>query len=175
MKLSTSVYRPCWRPQVGGIGLGVAILSAYYISGRGVGVTGGITRIVATLQHWLLPELTERSSYLADYFAGGAHPLESYLVFMLWGLLAGSFFAALFSRNLRVEVLRGPNIGVLPRLAIAFGGGVLVGFASRLARGCTSGQALVGGSQLSVGAWVLMVCIFIGGFAAAWFVRRQWL
>ena len=49
------------------------------------------------------------------------------------------------------------------------------GFAARLARGCTSGHALVGGAELSVGAWVFMMCIFAGGWMAAWFVRKQWI
>jgi uncharacterized protein len=175
MKLSTSVCRPCWRPQLAGIGLGVAIVLAFYVAGRGVGATGGATQIIATLQNWILPHLTAGNSYLANYIASPTNPLGSFLVYLLGGMLAGSFFAALFSRHLRVEILRGPNIGVLPRLTIAFAGGVLVGYASRLARGCTSGQALVGGAELSVGAWVFMVCIFIGGFAAAWLVRKQWL
>jgi hypothetical protein len=52
---------------------------------------------------------------------------------------------------------------------------MLAGFAARLARGCTSGQGLVGGAELSVGAWVFLMCIFAGGWMAAWFVRKQWI
>jgi hypothetical protein len=174
-KLSTSVCRPCWRPQVAGVVLGIAIVLAFYFAGRGVGASGAPTQLVVTLQSWLFPEVTKGNAYLASYSAGPDNPLGSFLVYMMGGILLGSFTAALFSRNLRVEVLRGPNIGVLGRLAIAFAGGTLVGFASRLARGCTSGQSLVGGAELSLGAWVFTLCIFVGGFAAAWFVRRQWL
>jgi hypothetical protein len=53
-------------------------------------------------------------------------------------------------------------------------GGVLVGYASRLAAGCTSGQALSGGAMLLSGSLAFMVSVFAGGYAAAWFVRRQW-
>jgi uncharacterized protein len=49
-----------------------------------------------------------------------------------------------------------------------------MGFAARLARGCTSGQALSGGAVLSVGAWAFMFSVFAGGYALAWFLRRQW-
>jgi len=148
---------------------------AFYLAGRGIGVTGATTQIAATLQDWLAPGLTEGNSYLAGYVASPSNPLGGFLVYLVGGLLAGSFTAALLTRNLRLEVLRGPNIGVLPRLVLAFTGGTLVGFAARLARGCTSGQALVGGAELSAGAWLFMICIFAGGFATAWFVRRQWL
>jgi hypothetical protein len=49
-----------------------------------------------------------------------------------------------------------------------------MGLAARAARGCTSGQALSGGAVLSVGAWIFMLSVFGGGYAFAWFVRRQW-
>ena len=45
---------------------------------------------------------------------------------------------------------------------------------ARLARGCTSGQALSGGSVLSVGSWAFMFAIFGGGYAVAYFVRKLW-
>jgi uncharacterized membrane protein YedE/YeeE len=79
------------------------------------------------------------------------------------------------SRNWKIEVLKGDRISTLGRLMLAFGGGVLIGFAARLARGCTSGQALVGGAELMVGAWVFMMCIFIGGYLTAYLVRKQWI
>jgi uncharacterized membrane protein YedE/YeeE len=105
----------------------------------------------------------------------GAHPLNDYVVFILVGLLVGAFVAAWLSGELRVEVLRGPNISNRNRLLLALLGGILTGFAARLARGCTSGQGLVGGAELSVGAWVFLLCIFAGGWMAAWFVRKQWI
>ena len=97
------------------------------------------------------------------------------MVFLLVGLLAGAFFAALLAGKLKLEVLRGPRSSVASRLSLALVGGVIAGFAARLARGCTSGQGLVGGAELSVGAWVFLMCIFAGGWAAAWFVRKQWI
>ena len=51
---------------------------------------------------------------------------------------------------------------------------VLAGYGARLARGCTSGQALTGGALLSVGSWVFMMAVFAGGYLMAPFVRRQW-
>ena len=46
--------------------------------------------------------------------------------------------------------------------------------AARLARGCTSGQALTGGALMSAGSWAFMMCVFGGGYALAYFVRREW-
>ena len=49
-----------------------------------------------------------------------------------------------------------------------------MGVGAKLARGCTSGQALSGGAVLGVGSWAFMLTVFAGGYAAAWFLRRQW-
>jgi uncharacterized membrane protein YedE/YeeE len=49
-----------------------------------------------------------------------------------------------------------------------------MGIGAKLARGCTSGQALTGGALLSVGSWAFMLSVFAGGYAVAYFFRRQW-
>jgi uncharacterized membrane protein YedE/YeeE len=48
-------------------------------------------------------------------------------------------------------------------------------FGAKLASGCTSGQALTGGALLNVGSWTFMIAVFIGGYALAPLVRRQWV
>ena len=164
-----------WPPVPAGILIGISMLLAWLVAGRGIGASGGMTRFVAWVQHGLFPATTEQSSYFGRYFADGAHPLNDYVVFLLVGLLIGAFVAAWLSGELRVEVLRGPRSSVAYRLVLALAGGALCGFAARLARGCTSGHGLVGGAELSVGAWVFLMCIFAGGWMAAWFVRKQWI
>jgi uncharacterized membrane protein YedE/YeeE len=163
-----------WDPIFGGIAIGLIMVLTFYISGRGFGTSGGMTRIVAWMQDLVAPSLTANSVYFAKYFEHG-HPLYSYLVFMVGGVMLGGLLAALTGRGFKFEITRGDNASPLMRLIGALAGGILIGFAARLARGCTSGQALVGGAQLSVGSWIFMLCIFAGGFAAAYFVRRQWL
>jgi uncharacterized membrane protein YedE/YeeE len=49
-----------------------------------------------------------------------------------------------------------------------------MGFGARMARGCTSGQALSGGSVLSAGSWMFMIAVFAGAYMLAYFVRRLW-
>jgi uncharacterized membrane protein YedE/YeeE len=68
----------------------------------------------------------------------------------------------------------GPNVSVRARFALAFAGGALMGIGAKLARGCTSGQALSGGAVLNAGSWAFMLMVFAGAYATAWFVRRQW-
>ena len=50
-----------------------------------------------------------------------------------------------------------------------------MGIGAKLARGCTSGQALTGGALLNLGSWVFMLCVFAGAYALAYFVRKEWI
>jgi len=164
-----------WNPIFGGIMIGFAMILSFYTAGRGIGASGAFTRLSAWLQDLIFPSFTQSSVYFGKYFLHGHNPLYNYLVFMAIGLMIGAFVASKVAGDFKFEILRGPNISVKNRLILALTGGIIVGFAARLARGCTSGQALVGGAELSVGSWVFMIFIFVGGFAAAYFVRREWL
>jgi uncharacterized membrane protein YedE/YeeE len=89
-------------------------------------------------------------------------------------VLLGGLLSAALGGRMRAGVDRGPRSTTRARLAYAFAGGAVMGFGTRLARGCTSGLALTGGAALSVGAWVFMIAIFAAGYAVAPLVRRQW-
>jgi len=164
-----------WNPIFGGVMIGIAMILTFYTAGRGFGASGAFTRLAAWIQDFIFPSFTENSQYFGKYFLNGHHPLNNYLVFMAIGLMIGAFAASKIAGDFKFEVLRGPQVGNKARLIFALFGGIIVGFAARLARGCTSGQALVGGAELSIGSWVFMIFIFVGGFAAAYFVRREWL
>lgn len=164
-----------WDPLFGGMMIGLAILLTFFISGRGLGASGAMTDFAVWIQNLVAPSLNQSSAYFSRYVANGANPLFDYLVFMAIGIMIGSFIAGKVSNSLKFEVLKGPNISNKGRLIYALVGGVLVGYAARLARGCTSGQALVGGAELSVGSWAFMFAVFAGGFAVAYFIRRQWI
>ena len=75
---------------------------------------------------------------------------------------------------MRRTVEKGPRITTGGRFAFAFVGGALMGIGAKLGRGCTSGQALSGGAVLSAGGWAFMMMVFVGGYGAAWWMRRQW-
>ena len=60
-----------------------------------------------------------------------------------------------------------PTVPALPdglRFIVLLGG-VLFLYGARMARGCTSGQALSGGATLSAGSWAVMLAIFAGSAA----------
>jgi hypothetical protein len=162
---------PYWNPYLAGILLGLTLLCSFLILGAGLGASGGIARVSASMEGLVASEHTLSSEYFG---AWGSSPLNYYLVYMLAGIFLGGLFSAIQSNRLRIKVERGRAAPLGYRLSMALSGGVIVGFASRLAQGCTSGQALTGGALLLTGSLILLVCAFAGGYAIAWFVRRQW-
>lgn len=162
---------PYGNPYLVGVLLGLVLLASYAILGAGLGASGGIARVGAALSMSVAPSHTLSSEYFGKW---GANPLHYYLVFMFMGTLVGGLVSALLANRVRIQVERGATTSVGRRLGYALAGGVLVGFASRLAQGCTSGQALSGGALLLSGSLVFLVCLFASGYAAAWFVRKQW-
>lgn len=163
--------KPYANPYLVGVLLGLVLLASFVILGAGLGASGGIARIGASLSMHVSAPHTLSSGYFGRW---GGKPLNYYLVFMFVGTFVGALLSALLANRVRIQVERGAASSVGRRLGYALAGGVLVGFASRLAQGCTSGQALSGGALLLSGSLVFLVCLFAGGYTAAWFVRRQW-
>ena len=163
--------QPYMNPYLAGVLLGLALLASYLILGAGLGASGGLSRFAAWAEGCLAPSHTQSSEYFG---AWGDRPLNYYLVFMLAGVFLGGLFSAVLARRVRFQIERGRRASSGFRIALALIGGVLAGFASRLAQGCTSGQALSGSAMLLSGSLVFLLCVFAGGYAAAWPVRRQW-
>ena len=167
----SSGSRPYMNPYAAGVVLGLILLAAFLILGAGLGASAGIARLGAYLEGCVASRHVLSSAYFGKW---GAQPLRYYLVFMLAGTFFGGLVSALSANRTRVTLERGARASRGLRVVLALIGGLLVGFASRLGSGCTSGQALTGGALLLTGSLIFMGCIFAGGYAAAWFVRRQW-
>jgi uncharacterized protein len=166
--------KPYWNPYLAGVALGLVLLSAYLVAGSGLGATALPKRSLALVGDQVAPEWTAGNAMLKGYVEGGANPMRNWLVFEVVGVMLGGFLGALSAGRLASKVEKGPNISVRGRLVYALGGGVIMGFAAALAKGCTSGQALSGGAVLATGSWVFMLMVFGGGYAVAYLVRRQW-
>ncbi len=162
-----------WNPYLAGVALGLVLLSAFLVMGKGLGASGASLRFGVAAISTVAPQHVAATPPLARTGAEG-HPLDNWLVFEVVGVVLGGLVASCTSGRLKPEILKGPRIGNVSRLVLALAGGVLMGAAARMTRGCTSGQALSGGALLSVGSWAFMFSVFAGGYAAAWFVRREW-
>lgn len=162
-------------PYLAGIGMGVCLLAAFVLVGRGLGASGAFTRLNAAVLEKVAPEHTHKHAYWKRYTTKKKAPLDNFLVYQALGMILGGLLSGYAAGRVRKEVYKGPRISVRWRLLLAAGGGIMSGFGARLAGGCTSGHALTGGATLALSGWVFMMCFFGAGFAGAALVRRQWL
>jgi uncharacterized membrane protein YedE/YeeE len=166
--------RPYVSPYLAGVGIGLVLLAAYVTVGRGLGASGAFTSVAAAGVAAVAPQQAAASPVLGGYLGGARGPLADWLVVELIGVLIGGYLSARLAGRRRRTVERGPRFTDRARLIYGFGGGVVMGIGAKLARGCTSGQALTGGALLSVGSWIFIATAFAAAFAAAPLFRREW-
>lgn len=167
--------QPYWNPYVAGLGLGLVLLSAFVIMGRGLGASGAFSSLVAATVNTVAPTHAAANNFYAEYLGDGTkNPLKDWLVFEVLGAIVGGFISGILAGRVKKTIEKGPRISVGGRLGFALVGGMIMGFGAKMARGCTSGQALTGGALLGLGSWAAMLAIFAGAYATAYFVRRQW-
>ena len=166
--------KPYMNPYLAGTLLGIVLFLAFFITGTGLGASGGLNRMLVFVENLWAPEHIDQVPYLLKMAGGSANPLDSWIVYLTTGTIIGGFISGLFGRRVKVETNKGPRIGNKTRWMMAFIGGALMGYGARLARGCTSGQALSGGAVLSVGSWAFTLALFVGAYGLAYFFRRYW-
>ncbi|MFO1304817.1 MAG: YeeE/YedE thiosulfate transporter family protein [Burkholderiales bacterium] len=169
-----TVPRAYSNPYLVGVALGLVLLASYVITGRGLGATGAFGAIAAWLAGLGSAEHAASNLAHAKYWNDGA-PLLSWTLFLLIGAFVGAFISGAAANRLRWSVERGPHTSDGKRLALAFAGGFVAAYGAKIAKGCTSGQALTGGSILNAGSLVFMLAVFASAYGLAYFVRKEWL
>jgi uncharacterized membrane protein YedE/YeeE len=166
--------RPYVNPYVAGTLLGVVLFASIFVTGGGLGASAAMSRVQTGVLDLFAPGHVDRVAYFAEMAGGTRNPWAHYAIYMLVGTILGGFVSGLVNRRVKLETRKGPRISVPARLGFALLGGAIMGYGARMARGCTSGQALSGGAVLSVGSWAFALAIFASAYAVAWFFRRLW-
>jgi uncharacterized membrane protein YedE/YeeE len=163
-------------PYLAGVLLGLVLLAANFISGRGLGASGAIKSSVITATETIAPNYSAKNELITEYRkTHEGHPMKNWLVFEMLGVLVGGFLSGILAGRLKLKIEHHPNITSQKRLVLALIGGVLFGFGSQMGRGCTSGSALSGMAVLSVGGFLTMMAIFGTAYALAYFFRKNWI
>ena len=166
--------KPFTNPYVAGAFLGLVLFASFFFTGNGLGASGGLNSILVFFEDLIVPDHVNTTPYLLAMAGGDKNPLDNWVVFVTIGVVLGGLFSGWHNGRIKVETNKGPNITNKQRWLFAFIGGGFMGFGARLARGCTSGQALSGGAVLSAGSWAFMFAVFGGAYALAYFVRKLW-
>lgn len=163
-------------PYLAGFFLGLVLLAAIFVTGRGLGASGAIKSIVVATVDGVASTHAEQSSFYGSYVGVGKdNPLKTWLVFEIAGVLIGGFLSGLISGRLKFVSEGGPRISPHRRWLFAAIGGALFSIGAQFARGCTSGAALTGMAVLSTAGFITMMAIFGSGYVIAYFFRKLWI
>ena len=162
---------PYANPYLAGFGLGLVLLSSFVVMGWGLGASSAFASCAA----WCVSLVSPAHAHSNPFFAEYLDPSSLWMVLEVSGLFVGGMVSGLLANRSRLDVEKGPRIGVAGRFSLAFLGGGVMAVGARMAGGCTSGQALTGGALLNAGSWAFMMCVFGGAYALAWFLRREWI
>ncbi len=147
-----------WSGWVGGLAVGMYALFQLYVTGKPLGVSTGYGNVCSFVSK-------------ADFFRQGDYEQpNNWRLWFIIGLPLGGLLAALTSPG---EVVASFSVGqmydsVLPQALWAKGlalmlGGVLIGYGSRMANGCTSSHAIAGISLLNPPSVLAAAGFFVGG------------
>lgn len=166
--------KPFTNPYLVGILMGLVLFISFFLTGNGLGASGGLNRLIVWIIDLVAPQHVDRVSYFIHYAGGDKDALDHWIVLMTAGIFLGGLVSAWRGRRIKLETIHGPRITPHQRWVFALLGGMIAGFGARMSRGCTSGQGLSGGAALSVGSWAFLLAFFAAGYIFAHFVRRLW-
>ncbi len=156
-----------WSPYVAGAGIGVLSWFTWLISKEPIGCSTSFARIAGIIEKIFRGKKASQRLYYQEF-----KPELDWQIMLVIGIVIGALVSSLISGDFTwqwIPSVWGLNIGnnIAVRLLVGFAGGVLLGFGSRWADGCTSGHGISGTMQLAVSSWISAICFFIGGILVA--------
>ncbi len=146
-----------WPWWLSGILIGLMVPLLFWMAGQPFGISSSLQHIGAMCSP------RSRLAYLReDDWRGNLWNL-----LFVAGVVIGGFVAVHFLSRESIEFLPQAYYSPTGLLRLAFGG-VLVGFGTRYAGGCTSGHSITGLSNLSGASLLATVFFFVGGLIVTW-------
>ncbi len=163
-----------WTPYLIGAGLGVLSCVVFAAVNSPLGITTALSQVSGGAA---APVIGAEAVAKNSYWAKNVLSLN-YGVLFLIGTFLGGLVSSLISGTFRIHALPSAwreqfGDSVAKRYITAFIGGVIIMFGARLADGCTSGNGLSGGLQLSLSGWVFMIVMFPAAIATAALLYRS--
>ena len=159
--------QPRWSPYIAGTGIGILSWLAFLLSDHPLGCSTAYLKTSGIIGKSLAGNKVTKQTYYQKF-----SPEIDWEWMLVLGIFIGAFIAAYISGDFawiwtpsRWAAAFGDSI--LLRIITALTGGILIGFGSRWARGCTSGHGLSGTLQLAASSLLAVACFFISGIITA--------
>lgn len=165
-----SIFRQkTWSPYLAGIIIGSLQIPVFLYMQSSLGTSSSFTAV-----NCFVDSLFSTSSKTQDC-------LPTLKPLLQIGIVTGIFLGALISSTLSnsrrspISPVWGKLLGsssTAKRFALAFLGGILLLLGARMASGCTSGNGISGLALQSVGSFVVIASMFIGGSVLSAFYKK---
>ena len=149
----------------GGAVIAAVTLGLLFVGNRSLGVSTGfenVCSLVVTAPYFRRPSLRAANGWRLPLLTGLA------LGGLLSALLGGGWAPIWDLGRFDTEIGWGPA----GKVVWMFGGGVLIGFGTRLGGGCTSGHGIFGLSNLELPSLVTTVSFMLGGIVTTQLIYR---
>src|SRR4051812_38642430 len=101
---------PYSNPYVAGVGLGLVLLAAFVVMGRGLGASGAFATTAAGAMALVAPQRAQSSLLFSGYVRAIGGPWANWLLFEIAGVAIGGLLSAWLAGRLRVGIERGPRL-----------------------------------------------------------------
>ena len=149
-----------WPWYVAGPLIGLTVPLMLLLAGKNLGVSQSFRHICAVL----LPRTT------VEYLRNDPLRKEFWNILFVLGLVVGGWLASHFFSVNALPLLPPHYHSVSGAVKLVLGG-ILIGFGTRYASGCTSGHSIMGLSNLQMASLVATAAFFAGGLTAAGIYR----
>ena len=154
-----------WSPYWVGAAIGLLETAAMLTAKRPLGITTAFENTAALMVDKLTPE---KSGAVADPEEKEEGPKIDWEAGLVTGVIIGSLVSARLSGDRNppeVPEAWQKNVSDRPviRYAAAVGGGALMMFGARMAKGCTSGHGISGTMQFAASSWLFDPVMFASG------------
>ena len=150
---------------LGGALIGAVTLALLYLTNTRLGISTGfenVCSLVSRAAYFRRAELTGKGRWRLPFLGGLL--MGGVLSAVLAGGWAPTWELGMFDS----QIGGGPAV----KVAWMFGGGLLIGFGTRLAGGCTSGHGIFGISNFEKSSWVATVSFMAAGLVTTQLVYR---
>ena len=158
-----------WPVMAGGVALGLLNIVSY-VTMRPWGFTGELSRWSIGLSNFMgfgPGELKGVDALPGCTLELGDTGVLHFMLFLVIGMIYGSFVAALLSKEFKIRVPRQKI-----RFAQAGGGGLLMGYGAGIAMGCTIGAFFSAIPSLAVNGWVFALFLALGAWLGTLVIQR---